>query len=329
MGGILENVALRSGPRGRGVFPIEPGKPVMIKAPPSLLVPSKDVEIQRGQLVTRASAPAGRRERAFFERYQQELGWGAGVFEELRREQLEWSGLPLEIQKTLRETSIANGIQTLFSAPDEEVCLRRYLSTRQSEYRGEAVLMPFVELVNCNGQAATNYDHEDGIAIAGTFDDEILVNYNVTLDCWDRAVYYGFFDRTVHASSLGFRYQSADGEAVQVHKFYEQKQHLNTIRLPVAHLAPDGAVVFSYLMLGHSRQPRLPRGMYQHVSKGLPLKNPSEMFELIQHYNRMQLGGFLSASEDMRTSLMTMLRQAAYQQLSTLSHCWGALQLVR
>jgi hypothetical protein len=299
----------------------------MIKAPPSLLIPSKNVEIRGGQLVTKASASLGKRQRAFFDRYQLELGWGAGLFEELRQAQLEWSVLPPDMQKTLRETSIASGMPTLFSAPDEEICLKRYLSTRQSEYRGDPVLMPFVELVNCSGQATTNYAHEDGIAVAGTFDDEILVNYNITMDCWDRAVYYGFFDATIQASSLAFRYQSAEGEAVQVHKFYEQRQYLDKMRLPVARLAADGAVAFSYLMLGHSRQPRLPRGIFQHLCKEVPLQHSDEMFELIQHYNRSQLLRFLSASENMRTSLMTMLRRAAYQQLTTLSHCWGSLPL--
>jgi len=71
LGGIADNVALRQGALGRGIFPIDPEKPVRLRTPPNLLVASADTEVQQGRLVVRQSATLGGRERIFFERYQQ------------------------------------------------------------------------------------------------------------------------------------------------------------------------------------------------------------------------------------------------------------------
>ena len=68
LGGTADNVALGEGPFGRGLFAIDPAKQVELRTPETLLVRSEDVEIRDGQLVAKASANLGERERAFFDR---------------------------------------------------------------------------------------------------------------------------------------------------------------------------------------------------------------------------------------------------------------------
>ena len=79
LGGTAENIILRDGPRGRGLFPLNPANPVRLHPPPNLLVNAEDTEIRDGRLVIKASASIGARERAFFDSYQQDFSWGAGV----------------------------------------------------------------------------------------------------------------------------------------------------------------------------------------------------------------------------------------------------------
>ena len=325
LGGIFDNVELRRGPRGRGLFPIDSTRPVTMKVPPNLLIPSKDIEIRAGQLVCKRSATLGERERTFFEHYQRQLGWGAGLLDELTQEQREWSRLPPDVQHVLREASIVSALQFLFLEPDDDSCLQRYLSTRQSNYHGSEVLMPFVELVNCSSSTAVGFQHANGITVSGTFADEILVDYNSTADCWDRAVKYGHFDSTIHACSMALRYQSAGAENIQIYKRYQQAEHRDKMALPLVQRAQDSTIEFSYLMLGNSCHPRLPRGIFQHLSKGLALQGPDETFEIVQHYNRVQLLRFLDAAESVQTPLASTLRRAARQQLLTLSYCWGTV----
>ena len=83
LGGVADNVAIRQGSLGRGVFPVDPEKPVRLRAAPNLLVPSADTELRGGRLVVKASSNLGERERIFFERYQQEFLWGAGTLDEM------------------------------------------------------------------------------------------------------------------------------------------------------------------------------------------------------------------------------------------------------
>src|SRR5580704_15806069 len=73
LGGTAENIALGHGQSGRGLFPIDPAKPVRVRTPPNLLVPSEDTELRNGQLVVKASAMIGVRERSFFDHYQKEF----------------------------------------------------------------------------------------------------------------------------------------------------------------------------------------------------------------------------------------------------------------
>jgi hypothetical protein len=63
--------------------------------------------------------------------------------------------------------------------------------------------------------------------------------------------------------------------------------------------------------------------VFLHVAKNTPIKQPDELFDLIQHYNRLLLLKFLRSSEGIATPLVAVLRNAAYQQLETLSRHWG------
>src|SRR5215472_16098366 len=95
LGGTAENVVLRQGPRGRGVFPLDPAEPVRLCVPPNLIVRAEDTEIWDGRLVVKASAATvGARERAFFDNYQRDFSWGAGVLDDLWQAQLAWSQIP-------------------------------------------------------------------------------------------------------------------------------------------------------------------------------------------------------------------------------------------
>jgi hypothetical protein len=285
-----------------------------------LLVPTKDVEIRQGDLVIKASATLNERERAFFDRYQKHLSWGGGAFEELWQMQVRWSQLPQVMQGTLRNTGFIVDIATRFSEPSDELCLKRYLLSRQSTYRNACVLMPMLELINDSDKAA-GFIHGHGIAVEGMFDGEVLVNYNPD-DCWGRALFHGFCDPTDHALSLAFRYQSGESR-IEIHHEYNRLEQYHGVGLPIVRIEQDGTVDFSCLMLGHVKHPRLPRAVFQHVTKNTPIKRPDELFDLIQHYNRMQFLEILRVLEGAATPLMTMLREAAYQQLATLSNYWG------
>lgn len=321
LGGTATNITLGHGSRGRGLFAIDPAQPVRLHVPPNLLVPTGDTELRDGQLVVKASATLGERERAFFDRYQREFSWGAGISDELRREQLAWSQLPQPVQAKLRQIGPIDGRR--FSGSSDEVCYRRYLDTRQIDYRGKLVLMPLTEMVN-HGNKVGAFDCSDGVAIGGTFDGEVLVEYSDN-DCWGNALTHGFCEARQYALSLAVNFKFED-RLIRISRELARHERFENIVLPIVNVAQD-AINFSFLVLGNSEFPLVPRSIFLHVAKKTPIKRPDEMFDLLEHQNRLQFLEFLRLSEGLATPLAAMLRRAAYQQFETLSAQYGSRPL--
>jgi len=317
LGGTAENIIVRHGPRGRGVFPLNPANPVRLHLPPNLLVNAEDTEIRDGRLVIKASASIGARERAFFDSYQQDFSWGAGVLDDLWQTQLAWSRLPQDIRDALP----VDGAD--FSEPSEELCLKRYVKTR-SIIRGAArVIMPIVELVN-DDSAFPGYDSQDGVAVGGTFDGEVLVNYGGG-DCWGMATNYGFCNARNQAHSLPGNFKFED-YCIEICRNAEPSKRIDGYTMPIVSVE-DNTIRFPFLTLGNVQTPHEPRSIFLHVTKNTPIRQPDALFDLIHHYNRLLFLKFLQASEGHATPFVAMLRSAAYQQLTTLSSHWGTASL--
>src|SRR5690348_219316 len=65
LGGVAENIRLGHGAFGRGLFPIDPAKPIEISIPENLLVSSSHVDIENGVFRVSSESAVGARERAF------------------------------------------------------------------------------------------------------------------------------------------------------------------------------------------------------------------------------------------------------------------------
>jgi hypothetical protein len=321
LGGVADNIAIRQGSLGRGVFPVDPKKPVRLHTPPNLLVPSADTELRAGKLVVKEAASLGERERIFFERYQQDFLWGAGTLDELWQAQLQWSELPKNVQEKLSEIGPVDADR--FAEPNADLCYRRYLATRQFSYRGTPVLMPVVELLNHRDQAG-KFDSSDGIGVECTSSDEVLVSYG-PYDCWSMAMTYGFFAarRLAHSLKVNLTFEDLD---IHVSRKFGRGEPIDGVPVPTVDV--DGnKVSFSFLTLGNIQRPRIPRSAFLHAAKTTPIKQPDALFDLIQHYNCVKLVGFLRVADGLSLPLATMLRRAAYRQLETLSAHFGSRSL--
>jgi hypothetical protein len=231
--------------------------------------------------------------------------------------QLAWSQLPQNVRDALKAIWPVNAAD--FSEPSEDLCRARYLNSRVILYRENRVIMPIVELVN-HGSNAAEYDRQNGIAIEGIFDEEVLAVYG-TDDCWGTAVTHGFCAARNYAHSLPGSFGFADYR-IKVSRTPYNGGHYNGFALPIVGVEDD-TVRLSFLTLGNASFPHVPRAVFLHVMKNVPIQRPNELFDIIQHYNRVQLLKFLRGSEGAATPLATMLRSAAYQQLETLSRPGG------
>src|SRR5689334_376451 len=84
LGGVADNVRLGEGAFGRGLFPIDPEKPVKISIPEDLLVVLEDVYIENGTFRVNSRSAVSSRGRAFLEEYERAFAWGVARGEVVR-----------------------------------------------------------------------------------------------------------------------------------------------------------------------------------------------------------------------------------------------------
>ena len=139
------------------------------------------------------------------------------------------------------------------------------------------------------------------------------------------ATTYDFFAprRWAHSLELNLDFERRH---IRIAREFQRVQRFNGVPVPIA-AAEGDTIVISFLILGHILFPRIPRAVFLHVAQDLPIRRPNELYELIQHHNRMKLLSFLRISDGLTGPLISVLRNAAFQQLETLSTHFGTRSL--
>ena len=325
LGGIVENVRLADGPRGRGLFVVDPSKPARVHASMNLLVPVDDIEIRDGEMRIKAGAAVGDRERDFFERYERHYGWGAGLFDELWQTQKAWSELPPAVIGAVKNMGALADPNQPFLAPTTDVCSTTYVRTRCFDRRGTSYVMPVVELVNhCSN--GTAYVVEDGLGVKGTFDGEMLVRYSVD-DDFGRVLMSGFSDPSVFAYSLAITVNIDGGQQVSIGRDISAFDLLAGIRFPRAQ-RQGNVLQLPFLTLGITTAPDLPRAIFRKLMSGnLTAARADDVFDNIAHFNHTKFLDLLLTLRDHRGPIVRVLEDAAINQLKALSCAIGARSL--
>ncbi len=325
LGGVAENVRLGVGKFGRGIFAVDPSKPVTLHAPETMLVPADQFEVRDGQIRVADSATIGERERAFVEAYHRHFTWGAGLFEEFWRLQEAWHRLPADVEDFIRRMGASKDIARCFLAPSAELCFFKFVRTRDYSYHAKAYMAPVIDLVN-HSTAAPIFVVENGVGVAGTFSDEVLARYNAR-DPWWNALSYGFSDPGGFAYSLAISVDVDGRHRIVIERDITANDVIGGISFPRASSA-DGAFVLPYLTLGSTAGPDLPRGVFRKLA--VPPLTPDDAdkaFDGIAQFNRRKFLDLLTLLRKHDGEVVRMLETAAIHQLGTLSDCVGARDL--
>ena len=315
LGGTAENICLKEGCYGRGLFPVAPSKPVKVLIPDSLLLDYEYVEFRHGVFKIAAEAPIGARERAFLENYECEFSWPAGrsEIESLLHTVQESSP---ELRELLKKSYYG---YRWVAEPTPETVQERFLESRVIHYKDMDVIMPIVELAN-HGQVG-QYEVGDGVGLSGIFAGEILVQYQL---CDPLQIFgkWGFAsDSELLALSIHLKMEQAglvigrdDPKPKQ-----ERKPFLPTVTVE------GGKINFPYILLGHKRQPGLPRGNFIRTMRdaGRLRSEAEDLFDLLQHANRLHMLQLLAASEEAPPRLARLLQRVSRFQMEAMSHYIG------
>jgi hypothetical protein len=179
--------------------------------------------------------------------------------------------------------------------------------------------MPIVELANHGHE--TRYDYTEGVGLAGTFAGEVLVRYQLCdplqiFGKWGFASESEFFALSVHLNLEQARIVIGrdDPKPEDERKPFQPKVTVE-----------NGRVTFPYLLLGHKRQPGLPRGNFIRMMRdaGRLRAEAEDLFDLIQHINRLHMLNLLAIGENAPPGLGRLLERVARFQLEAMSHCIG------
>lgn len=315
LGGVADNVRLAQGRFGRGLFPIDPSKPVKVHVPDSLLIDLKQVVLENDAFRVGPAAEIGAREKVFWENYQRDFSWGTSGGE--TRDLLQ---MVQEAPKELREILAAPFKTNLWLGSTEpRTVAERYLATRVVRYKGGHVVMPVVELANHGHPKRYEIEDGKGVGLSGHFSREILVRYG-TYDPLELFINWGFAsDNEEFALSLnlandrlGFSIGREDIKSPQ-----DMKSFIPRVS------RENGKLTLSHLLLGHKRFPRVARGIFARIMRNAGRSDAEEVFDGIQHANRMQYYRLIELSEGAAPALGRLLRDVARYQLDAMSNNYG------
>ena len=325
LGGVADNVQLRQGPHGWGLFVVDPEQPVRVFTPAHLLITPQDLCLSRDRQVRvrpqAALAPEFRSELvSFHEAYQREVGWGAGGWARSLHHHQQRQALPATLQPYL---ALLGGQPITGAAPTPEQAFQVHCISRQIGVEGRSCLMPVLELINHAPDGAA-YVVDQGVGLTGRFTDEVFACYRRQMDAFHFLFNYHFVSParvvlsglvTIELPGLGVLHIARDDARVDHHQGIPQPQV--TVR--------SGQIHLSFVTLADLDAPARPREVFVRLmlAQGLPTTRGHELFDGLIAHHRQVLQAFIQACEAPARNeggLVSQLQHVAQGQLTNLVH---------
>ena len=210
LGGIAENICVRRGELGRGIFSVDSSCSAKIATPKNLLISSSRIGIFNDEVYIKDASEFSTKEKDFIElNYNQAWNGGGNVCS------AEFLRFILSIPRPVKDQLLSFGFidkTYLDFSFNESHVLKRFVDERAVNFKGNSVLAPVWDLVNHSSFAPsiriTSYGVETPPIEPSS--DEILHKYsanNSSLLMWKK---YGFACDCVFAYSIPFNIDIGD-----------------------------------------------------------------------------------------------------------------------
>ncbi len=322
LGGVADNVILQRGPLGRGLFALDPAKSFLLRVPPNLLLAVDDVQLVGERIRIKKRVKIGELERRYFEDYEDLFSWGGGG----RSESVEFiaalESLPSDV-RALLSTEFYMG--DFLEGDRTQTTWKWFLNSRSIQRNGKKLLMPLIELANRAPHGfSCGVDPRGWLQVEGNARDEILINYGVC-DAFGLFHGHGIASPQPHAFSLPMKTKMG-ATKLTIDREICARARRAAFEIPRMKLVGHN-LFLTYLMIGHSKFPRLSRGIFQTLIREARGRNADEAFNAILHFNRTKFLRLLVALEPYEGEMVVTLRRMARYQLEAMTHCIGTREL--
>jgi hypothetical protein len=317
LGGVADNVELRHGEYGRGIFPINPNLPIKIITPTHLLVSPNWLKLDRENHI-RINPKLGLDPAFvdFYESYQKFFGWSNVGINELSDYHNDLVKLPKSIKQFLLLFGWHNSD---FDKKNITYYLNEYLASRQIRIGNESKLMPIIELIN-HSPDGKQYLASDGVKFAGTFKGEVLASYHGSFDAIHFFRIYHFNSESTTVLSCDVKIDVPDLGLINIARFDAMVDIKDGVITPRMVKKKNG-IQIDFLELVNNKNKLLPRKVF---IDGLSQFNVSllvanQIFDGLIEHNRKAYTDFINECRLSDNKVAKQLEYIALNQLKLLN----------
>ncbi len=312
-GGIAENICLKEGVLGRGIFPLNPSLKSKIHVPPKLLIKKEDIILERNKLRIKKDKGYCQEVREFFNFYQDNFSWEGG------KESTEFFErglylLPSDIKKLIKNYTLLD-LEERHSGNWNDVVKTVFLNARGVNFEEKSVIAPIWELVNheinsfpflisSNGISTPNYAPRKS---------ELTQVYGYQSSLM-RVLQYGFFCKEAVVFSLPFTLICKESSREIICKGLELSE--DKLKFKVT----SSKIIIDCLPIGSPIKPLLPIRYFEQISKESRLQDLSyDLFRKIILLNKLRRKEILDKLQLIDNLSVEILSKAITYELNSIS----------
>lgn len=317
LGGVADNVSIRPGRHGQGLFAVNPTEPVRLLAPAHLLIsPALLYVTKEGHVEVKPESGLGAELIAFHEHYQRRFSWGAGGFASISQFRQQLCALPARLAPFLQILGYTDD-RSRHLTPSE--AFKNHCISRQISVNGVSKLMPLLELINHANDGEPYVVTQEGVSLSGIFDDEVRARYTQGLDAFHFFFNYHFAVRSRSTLSCEVRIEVPGFKSLRISRMDGLFDVKGGVRVPQVSSSAD-ELHFSFVELINLDKPSSPRQVFTHLLKdqGMQAEGANGLFDGLLMHNRQVMLDFLEACEGSDGQVLLGLREVAGYQLAHL-----------
>ncbi len=316
LGGVADNVELRIGQHGRGIFPIKSNLPIKIITPTHLLISPSWLKLDReNHIRINPKLVLDPDFVDFYETYQKHFGWSNGGLESLASYHSDLG----KLSKNLKQYLLLFGwTKSDFDHKSTKNHLNDYFISRQIRIENESWLMPIVELSNHSSEGQ-QYLADKGISVAGTFKTEVLTCYHGSFDALHFYRNYHFPAASTTVLSCDVKIDIPKVGTINISRFdavIDIKDGVITPKIT----KKSSEIRISFLELVNNKNTLSPRELFAERMQpfGLDVTNSNAIFDGLIEHNRKALTNLINECMVSDNKIAQDIKLIATSQLNLL-----------